>query len=278
MKRKDVLKKVAFISGASSGIGKAVGNALIERNYTVYGTTRRRIIGCELLNSPPLDFYLLTMDVNDEASVENAIALVMAKEGRIDLFVSCAGYGLAGAVEETTVQESKDQFNTNFFGTLAVLNRIVPIMRSQEEGRIVVIGSVAAYIPLPFQSMYCASKYALEAMTESLRMEVAPFNIKVSIVEPGDINTEFTNNRRFTKQSQNLGSAYRNRCDKAVGEMVKSEQAASGPDEVVKVVLKHISKQTPPVRTSVGLSYKFVYLLKRVLPGRLLHFILTRLY
>lgn len=272
------MKKVAFISGASSGIGRAAGNALIEHGHTVYGATRRRITGCELLHSSPLDFYLLTMDVNDEASVENAIALVMAKEGRIDLFVSCAGYGLSGAVEETTVQESKDQFNTNFFGTLAVLNRIVPIMRSQEEGRIVVIGSVAAYIPLPFQSMYCASKYALEAMTESLRMEVAPFNIKVSIVEPGDINTEFTTNRRFTKQSQNQGSAYRNRCDKAVGEMVKSERAAPGPDEVVKVVLKHISRKNPPVRTSVGLTYKFVYLLKRVLPGRLLHFILTRLY
>lgn len=177
------MKKIAFISGASSGIGKAVGNALINNNYTVYGTTRRHIIGCEVSHSSPLPFYLITMDVNDETSVENAITAVMEKEGQIDLLISCAGYGLSGAIEETSVQESKDQFNTNFFGALAVLKRIIPVMRPQEHGRIVVISSVAGYIPLPFQSMYSASKYALEAMTESLMMEVAPFNIKVISIQ-----------------------------------------------------------------------------------------------
>lgn len=126
--------------------------------------------------------------------------------------------------------------------------------------------------------MYSASKYALEAMTETLMMEVAPFNIKVSLIEPGDINTEFTNNRRFTKESQNQNSPYKNRCDKAVGEMIKSEKAAPGSNEVVKAVLKHIARKNPPIRTTVGIYYKFIYLLKRALPGKLIHFILTKLY
>lgn len=272
------MRQVAFISGASSGIGQAVGHALINNNYTVYGTTRRHITGYETLQSSPLPFYLITMDVNDETSIDEAIALVMEKEGQIDLFVSCAGYALSGAIEETSVQEAKDQFNTNFFGALATLKRVIPVMRSQQQGRIIVISSVAGYIPLPFQSMYSASKYALEAMTESLIMEIAPFNIKVSLIDPGDLKTGFTESRRYAKESQNQNSPYRSICNKAVGEMIKSEQSAPGPGQVVKVVLKHISRKNPPIRTTVGFSYKFVYLLKRAIPGKWIHFILSKLY
>ena len=275
-------EKVVFIAGASSGIGKACGDYLKDKGYRVYGGARR--ITAEMeggTGEPGLEGGFrkwLHLDVRDEGSVNAAVQKVMEAEGGLGIVISAAGYGLAGAVEDTSPDEALAQFETNFLGPLRVFRAVLPVMRRQRGGRLVVVTSVAGFIPLPFQSMYSASKYALEGMTESLRMEVAPFGIKVSMVEPGDISTGFTSARAWTRAAEVESSPYRKRCAQAVAAMAKSELGGPGPQIVVKDVVRLLRMKNPPARVITGLSYKMVGLLKRIVPDSFLEYVLVKMY
>ncbi len=274
----DSAPRVLFVAGASSGIGRDVAERFAGMGYHVYGGSRRVAESGELHDAQNGGFAkFMRLDVRDQASVDAAVSCVMQAESRIDGVVMCAGYALAGAVEDTTPEEAWAQFDTNFLGALRLFRAVLPKMREQKSGTIVVIGSVAGFVPLPFQAMYSASKYALAAMTESLRMEVEPFGIRVCLVEPGDINTGFTSSRMWVSRPL-AQSAYAKRCKRAVESMQKSEMHGLGPKCVTDVVVRLMRQKRPPVRVVVGVQYKAVAVLKRLLPDGVVHAILKKLY
>jgi len=271
--------KVVLVAGASSGIGKAIAEALAQEGYKIYGTSRNP--GEDAAAEPQLNaaggfIKMLKMDVCSEESVNQAVDYIEQKEGRLDILVNCAGFALAGAVEDTTDEEALMEFNTNFFGAHRLCRRAAPIMRKQGRGLIINISSLAGLITIPFQSFYSASKYGLEAMTEGLRMELKPFGVKVILLEPGDTKTSFTNGRVFTKAS--VASVYKTTFDRSVGRMIKDEQGGPPPVGVVRAVQKIIKSSHPPVRQVVGPVNQVLAFLKRILPDRVVEFIVAKLY
>jgi NAD(P)-dependent dehydrogenase (short-subunit alcohol dehydrogenase family) len=176
---------VALVTGASSGIGLACAERLAGAGLTVYGTSRRRVRNSELGA-----FRMLRLDVSQDASVKACIHCVVAESGHIDVLVNNAGTAIEGAVEETSLDEIRRIFETNVFGTLRMIKAVLPIMRKRRRGRIINMGSVAGFLPMPFSAAYCASKHALHGLSESLDHEVRNLGIRVSVIEPGFVRTE----------------------------------------------------------------------------------------
>ena len=182
-------KSVVLITGASSGIGKACADHLAQLGFTVYGASRT------IENLGEVRWTPLVMDVDQDGAVTHGVELVRAQAGQLDIVVNCAGFGIAGSVEDTTLEEAKAQFDTNFFGTVRLCQAALPGMRQQGAGLIVNMSSLAGLLGLPFESFYSASKFALEGLTEALRLEVAPFGVRVVLIEPGNFRTGFTAKR-----------------------------------------------------------------------------------
>jgi len=273
---KYIYGKVALVVGASSGMGKACAEYLLNEGYVVYGTSRNASFPKNNLANES-SIIMLPMDVTNEATINKAVEYILEKESQINVLLNCAGYALGGAVEDLSLNEIQDIFSTNLFGMMMVCQKVLPVMRKQSSGLIVNISSVAGFIALPFQSMYSSSKYAVEAMTEALRMEVKPFGIKVAMINPGDIKTNFTASRRTANKSlENL--VYKSRYEKAVNEMVKSEMSGPGPEIVVKVFAKILKSKNPSIRNVVGLQYKSVAVLKKILPSQLVESIVEKMY
>jgi short-subunit dehydrogenase len=219
-----------------------------------------------------------SIDVTDDASVSQAVATILDREGRIDVLINSAGFGIAGAVEDTTMEEVASQFEVNFFGTVRVCRAVLPAMRTQGAGYIVNIGSIGGLIAIPFQAFYSASKFALEGLSESLRIEARPFGIHVALIEPGDHRTGFTQNRRSTAAATGE-SAYRNRFERAIARMASDEQNGPKPDAIARLVQKVIDNPRPRLRYTVGpASQRAAVWLKRLLPNRIVEGIVTRYY
>ncbi len=252
------MAKIIFITGASSGIGKAVGLYLQEKGYTIYGTSRNP----EKYNSK---FPLFSLDVRNVDSIQKAIAEVIDKEGKIDVLINNAGVGITGALEELSAQEIKNNFETNFFGPIEVIKTILPYMRQNGGGRIINITSIAGYMGLPFRSVYSASKGALELITEALRMEVMEFNIKISNVAPGDFATDIASRRFHAPLNKN--SPYF-RIYKQQLETINSHvDLGSDPLEMARAIEKIITSKNPKIHYKIGaFMQKFSIVLKRVLP------------
>ncbi len=281
MTSQQVGSQTIIVTGVTSGIGKACAEHLMRGGHRVYGGARRVATeGSEVVAPDGGAGFIRSfpLDVTDPISVEAFVGRVVAAEGGVGTVVHAAGYVLAGAVEDVSPDEALDQFATNVFGTHHLLRAVLPVMRRQGNGRLIIIGSVAGFVPVPFQSMYSASKYALEALTEATRMEVLSLGIKVTLVDPGDVRTEFTGARRWAVAAQDEASPYRKRCLRAVDAMVHSEQAAPGPEIVVRVVDRVLRQTNPPVRVVVGAQYKLVAFIKPLVPQRLLHWLLLRMY
>ena len=254
------MDKVAIVTGASAGIGRACADRLCRRGWTVVGTSRRGTSSGEWAG--------LVMDVDQDASVRAGVAEVLARHGRVDAVVAGAGWGLAGAVEQTAVDEAKAQLETNFWGAVRIVQAVLPAMRARGEGRLVLVSSIGGVVALPFQGFYSASKFALEGLGEALAYEVAPFGISVTLVQPGNVRTEFTANRRTTAASQ-AGDAYRAALDGAVGLMARDEANGVDPDDVAAVVERVLGARRPPRRVSVGkMGERIGIAAKRVLPFR----------
>ncbi|MDD2987258.1 SDR family oxidoreductase, partial [Flavobacterium sp.] len=183
------MSKVILITGGSSGIGKSIGEFLTQKGYTVYGTSRNPDKVKETT------FPLLTLDVRDVNSIQHAVAILLEKEGRLDVLINNAGVGIMGPLEEIPTVEIKNNFDTNFFGPIEMMKAVLPQMREQKSGLIMNITSIAGYMGLPYRSVYSASKGALELITEALRMEVKAFGIEITNVAPGNFATNIASGR-----------------------------------------------------------------------------------
>lgn len=264
--------RVVLITGASSGIGKACAVHLFQQGYRVYGTSRNADAVSERSSrekggSPLLK--LIPMDVNSEESVNRAVEHIVNREGGLDVAVNCAGYGLAGAAEDTPVEEAKAQVETNFFGMFRVCRAVLPIMRRQRGGYIVNISSIGGLIGIPFQSLYSASKFAVEGFTEALRAEVHRFGIRVVMIEPGDFHTGFTAHRLKASEA-NEHSVYKEQFQKALGVMESDEMKGPSPEKIGYLVEKIITTRSPRLRYMVGpVSEKVAVQLKKIMPSKL---------
>lgn len=263
-----------LVTGATSGIGKAVAIELAERGYHVYGAGRRAMMDELSFGEGFVRFAAL--DVTDEEGVKAAIEGIVNEEGRLDVLINCAGNGIAGAVEETSEDEVLSQLNVNFFGAARVTRLALPYMREQKSGVIINVSSVGADFALPFQSYYGASKAALNALTDALRLEIAPFGIQASLVCPGDTKTEFTGARAYTRQSKK--SEYKESLGKSICAMKRDELSGKEPYTVAKAIVRLLDRKRLPHRVTVGLSYKLAVFLRRFLPYTLIESALRRLY
>ncbi len=185
------MDKVVLVTGASAGIGRATATNLAAAGWAVVGASRR--------GTASEGWTGLVMDVDDDGSVAAGVRSVIDRFGHIDALVTCAGWGLAGAVENTPIADAKAQLETLFWGTVRVVQTVLPAMRANKSGRIVLFSSIGGVIGLPFQAFYSASKFAIEGWGEALAYEVGPFGIKVTLVQPGNFRTDFTENRRTVK-------------------------------------------------------------------------------
>jgi len=253
--------RVALVTGASSGIGKACAARLHAGAWKVVGASRHGTSagGCQGI----------IMDVDDDSSVAAGMATVLRDHGRIDAVVTCAGYGLAGAVEMTPISIAKQQLETNFWGTARVLQAALPALRASQDGRAVLMSSIGGLIGIPFQAYYSASKFALEGFAEALAYEVSPLGVRITLVEPGNVLTEFTE-RRQTLGNERPDDPYTRFAQKALGRMERDERNGIQPERVAAMVERVLSDRHPPRRISVGKLGERVGLpAKRLLPDRL---------
>jgi len=260
--------KSILITGASSGIGLAAAELFARSGFTVYAASRH----CDESAEGPATN--IRMDVCNEASVLRARDFIEARGG-VGILLHCAGMGIAGAAEDTLEEAVRAQFEVNYFGVLRVNRIFLPMLRDRGGGLVLLMSSVAGRLPLPYQSHYSATKYALDTYAESLRMEGAQFGLRAALIEPGDTKTGFTQARHMAVPE---GSPYAGNCESAVARMAKDEQNGAAPETVARVTLRLAQKKNPPVRVTVGVTYKIVLLLRRVLPARACEFMLQRMY
>lgn len=255
------MKKVILVTGASSGIGLACANALVASGHIVYGSTRN------LARTSNVSFKPVELDVTDDDSVKAAISLILKAEGKLDVLVNNAGNGVAGPAYAMPVDAAKKQFEVNFFGVVRMCSAVLPGMIAVQKGLIVNIGSLAGLFGLPYQSMYSASKYAIEGYSQSLRMELINTGIKVVVINPGDFKSAFSQNREkitFTVSHQKLEGEY----NAAITAMEKDESIAPHPDSLAKQLCKIVAASNPSHRYLVGgFGQTIVPTLKRILPG-----------
>ncbi len=260
-------RKIVIITGANSGIGRATADALLKKNCIVYDFSRRDLAAEGAKH--------IKVDVTAENNVISAVQDVYEKEGRIDIVINCAGFGISGAVEFTALEDAKAQFDVNFFGMVNVNKAVIPYMRENGGGRIVNISSVAAVAHIPFQTYYSASKAAVESYTCALVNELKPFNISVVAIQPGDICTEFTRARKKTFEGDDI---YNGRISKSVAGMERDEQKGMKPETAGNYIAKIVLKQSVKPIYAIGASYKFVCMLCKLFPCRFRNWVIGLLY
>ncbi len=266
-------EKHILVTGATSGIGREVMILLAGKGYRVHGVSRRG--RPESWQHGSAAFY--PMDVSDPDSIEQTLAAICGTQEGLSSFhavIHCAGYGIAGSTLDTPIEAVREQFETNYFGVLRI-NEALLRRNLLSKSRIIVIGSVAGRISIPYQGHYSATKFALEAYVEALRLETRHLGMTAVIIEPGDTKTSFTSMRTYHAPE---GSPFEERGRKAVQKMAKDEQNGHHPRLVAKTVYRALKRRNPPVRVTVGLSYTTLMLLKRVLPDRLAEYIVRLLY
>ncbi len=252
--------RVVLITGASSGIGKSCAAYLSRRGFKVFGTGRQPT-RCEE------EYGMLEMDVTDDASIHRAVKYVIDREKRIDVLINNAGAALSGAVEDTAVEEARAQFETNFFGVIRVTGAVLPFFRRQNHGLIINISSIGGLISVPFTAFYCASKFAVEGISEALRFELKKFNIKVVLLEPGDIQSGLTRHRVRAERSRHPGP-YEEQFKTTLRVIEDDENNGATIERVAEKIGEIIGKRSPKLRYVVGKpQQRLAVLLKKVLPS-----------
>lgn len=251
--------RVALVTGASAGLGRACADRLAAAGWHVAGASRR--------GTGAAGWAGLVMDVDDDTSVHDGVARLAAEQGHIDALVAAAGWGIAGAVEDTTIAEAKAQLETNFWGCVRVVRAVLPQMRERRSGRIVLLSSLGGVIGIPFQAYYTASKFALEGWAEALAYEVAPFGVSVTLIQPGNFATDFTASRKMAAASGQ--GDYAAATTRAVAAMERDERNGAPPADVAAVVQRVLETRRPPRRVPVGkLAERAGVFAKRILPFR----------
>jgi len=262
-------KRVILITGASSGLGKACAEYLSTKNYIVYGTSRKK--------KEDNKYKMIQMDVTSDASVKAGINLIVEQEGRLDVIVNNAGMGITASIEDTSVEDMKFQFETNYFGVLRVCHAVLPIMRKQKSGYIINVASITGDVPIPFQGAYSASKAAVQSMTEVLRMEIKPFGIHAVVIDPGDFVTGFTDSRTRTKNADN--PIYLERLNRSVSTMEEDEKNGSNPIKLAKLVESIINKRSPKLRYMTGPYLElFTVHLRNYIPSKWFEWIIMKYF
>jgi len=236
--------KVALVTGVSSGIGQEIAQLLIERGWQVFGTVRKLNEAAAIAG-----VKLVSMDVTDLGSVNQAVQAVLQASGRIDALVNNAGYALMGALEETSIEEAQQQFETNFFGVMRTTQAVLPTMRQQKAGRIVNISSVLGFLPAPYMGVYSASKHAVEGYTETLDHEVRRFGIRAVLVEPGYTRTALGTKAKTTALAL---EDYANERQRAADATQSQIDKAAGPAAVAAAVYTALTSTHPRLRYPVG--------------------------
>ena len=260
-------QQAILVTGCSSGIGRATAVEAAARGHRVFASARRP---SDLTDLAARGIDTLLLDVTDEASVTAAVAEVLGKAGRIDALVNNAGYGQYGAVEDVSPSEWRRQFEVNLFGSLAVLRAVLPSMREARRGTIVNVSSVAGKVTIPFAGPYCASKHALEAVSDALRVEVAPWKIRVVVVEPGPIATRFGDRTREATarilQTPGPYSSFYANAERASER--EFQRGKRGPEVVARVIVRAIESRHPRTRYRVAPLARVLVPLKGITTDR----------
>lgn len=259
------MKKIAIVTGGTSGIGLATVQALTCADVQVYALSRHPAAG---LNH-------IVCDVSDERAVQGAVEQVLAREGRVDILVNCAGFGISGAFEFTGDADARKLMDVNLFGMNYAIQAVLPAMRRQRSGRIVNISSVAAIAPIPFQAWYSISKAAVNALTLAVANEVRPFGITVVAAMPGDIRTGFTAARRKSAQGDDV---YSGRIQRSVAKMEHDEETGMTAEFAGRQIARLALKRHPKPFTALGIVYKGCAALVKFFPIRTIRWLLEKLY
>lgn len=270
-------KKIVVVTGVTGGIGEAIAHLLVEKGHIVYGGDK----DVEKLKAmEKLGIKALPLDVTDEGSAKDFVSKVKENEGRIDVLVNCAGYGSYGPMETTSLEEAKKELDVNVLGLARMSQEVMPIMREQTSGTIINMSSTGGKYTLPFGGWYHASKYAVEALSDAMRMELSPFGVNVAIIEPSGIATPFGNTVAKSLNDSSLGTVYED--DAAV--MVKAyeamfsekSKAVGSPNQVAKTVLKIIGKKKPRTRYRVGPFATTLVILRHIWPNRFFDWVMKK--
>ena len=269
---------VALVTGASSGIGEATARELLRRGFTVYAAARRTDRMADLAAEGA---RTLAMDITDEASVSAGVDRILAETGRIDVLVNNAGYGSYGALEDVPLSEGKYQFEVNVFGLARLVQQVLPRMRERGRGRIINISSMGGKIYEPLGAWYHATKFAVEGLSDSLRLELKPFGIHVVIVEPGSIRTEWGSIAADKVEQTSGTTAYADQA-RRVAALLRDSAAEGGkatdPVEIAEVIGKAATARRPKTRYVAGYGARPLLLARRLLPDRGFDRVMGRIY
>lgn len=265
------MAEVVFITGASSGIGRAIGEYLHQKGYIVYGSSRNP------QHQERNGIRFVCLDVTEQKTITKAVEGLLAKEGKIDFLINNAGKGIVGALEETPDQEIFNAFDVNYLGAMRVIKAVLPSMRARKSGMIINITSIAGYMGLPFRGVYSATKSALELTTEAYRMELKPFNVKMTNVAPGDFTTNIAKGRYYTPVYED--SPYKKRYEETLKEMDYGVDKGLDPIRMARKVHRIMRRKNPTIHHKVGeVLQKLSIAMKHVLPDKIYEKMLMRYY
>jgi NAD(P)-dependent dehydrogenase (short-subunit alcohol dehydrogenase family) len=269
--------RVALVTGASSGIGEATAARLHQAGFATYAVARRLD---RMLGLAEAGVSTFAMDVTDEASMTEGVHRIIAERGRIDVLVNNAGYGSYGAVENVAIEEARRQFEVNVFGLARLVQLVLPHMREQRSGRIINVGSVGGKFYEPLGAWYHATKFAVEGFSDSLRLELAPHGIRVVIIEPGPIRTEWNSLARAHLVASSAGTAYQDQAEAVRARMESGDRptVSSGPEVVARAIARAATARRPRTRYPVGRGATSIVTARRVLPDRAMDAVISRLY
>ena len=260
------MKKVVLITGASSGIGMETARLLASKGFIVYAAARRID---RMQNLKEAGLKILRMDVSDDLSMRQGVKEVIETEKQIDVLINNAGYGSFGALEDVPISEAKKQYEVNIFGLARLTQLVLPHMRERKSGRIINISSMGGKFGEPHGAWYHSTKFALEGLSDCLRMEVKPFGIDVVIIEPGMIKTEWDMIARENLISTSGQTAYKETALKHADSLVKNYKKGSEPSVIAKAIVKAASADKPKTRYVAGAMAKTILFAKKILPDRL---------
>lgn len=264
IRRENMDKKVVLITGVSSGIGLELAKKFIKSGWKVYGVSRKEFSLDGLSH--------IICDVSSLKQCQETVKKIVEKEGQLNLVINNAGMGISGSIENTSEQDARRIYDVNFFGTFFMCKSALPYLR-ESKGRIINVSSVASKFYIPFQGFYSATKASVDAISAAMRAETKPYGVKITNVLPGDTKTSFTANR--VKQDDGV---YNERYTSSIGKMEHDERNGMSSEYVANVIFKIANKKRPPLTKTIGVPYKFLLFLAKILPNRFIEWVVSKMY